>query len=193
LSPPSTPRCCSPSAASGPASRSRSAPSATATTTPSARPSTPASRRRRSTGNRGRGAPRPGPPCSSTSRAGTTRGIGTRRSRISPRSSSNATSRARPAGARRPDFGRPIGRVDLAERLRTAHNASRLDARRRFGRRRLNLSRERPAGPKWSRSGRDGRRSRDQRQQVASPLGGGPAYCLPLSEGLQKISPSRRW
>ena len=53
-----TPRCCSPSAAPRPGSRSRWAQSATAMTTPSARPSTRASRRRRSTGNRGRPAPR---------------------------------------------------------------------------------------------------------------------------------------
>ena len=40
--------------------------------------------------------------------------------------------RARPTGARGLDFGQRIGRVDLAEGLTRAYNASRLDRRRRF-------------------------------------------------------------
>ena len=74
--------------------------------------------------------------------------------------------RARPTGARSLDFGQRIGRVDLAERLRRAYNASHLDGRRRFRCRPLDLSRERPRPPNRSRSGRDGRWSRDERQRA---------------------------
>jgi hypothetical protein len=78
--------------------------------------------------------------------------------------------RTRPTGARSPDLGQRIGRVDLAERLRRAYNASHLDGWRRFRCRPLDLSRERPRPSNRPRSGRDGRWSRDDRQRVASPL-----------------------
>jgi Integrase core domain len=45
--------------------------------------------------------------------------------------------------------------VSVAEGRRRAHNAPRLDGRRRFRCRRLDLSRERPRGSNRSRSGRD--------------------------------------
>jgi transposase InsO family protein len=88
---PSTPRCCSSSAALRPGSRSRWAQSATATTTPSAKRSTRASRRNASTGVPGRPGLRPEQPCSSTSRAGTTPAAGTPPSATSPQPSTNAT------------------------------------------------------------------------------------------------------
>ena len=71
-----------------------------------------------------------------------------------------------------PDIGQRIGRGDRAEGLRLAHNASHLDGRRRFRRPRPDLSRERPRSSDRSRSGRDGRPSRDERQPLASPLYG---------------------
>ena len=59
--------------------------------------------------------------------------------------------RARPTGARGPDSGQRIGRVDLAERLRRAYNASLSDGRRRFRCRRAPISPENalvvPTGP----------------------------------------------
>jgi hypothetical protein len=79
--------------------------------------------------------------------------------------------RGRPTGARGPDFGPPIGLVDLAERLRSAYNAPHLDGRRRSRRRRLDRSRERLRDSNRSRSGRDERRSRDERPPLASPTG----------------------
>ena len=70
------------------------------------------------------------------------------------------------------DFGQRIGRVDLAEGLRRAYNA--LASRRSASislPTRSDLSRERPRPSNRSRSGRDGRWSRDERQRVASPTG----------------------
>ena len=73
--------------------------------------------------------------------------------------------RARSTGARGPDSAQRIGRVDRSEDLTRAYNASRLDRRRRFRCPRPDLSRERPRRPNRSRSGRDGRWSRDERRR----------------------------
>ena len=89
-------------------------------TTPSARPSTPPSRRRGSTGNPGRPAPRR-----------SSRDLRVHRGLVQPAAPAlharlplpdrvRATPhRARPTGARGPDFGQRIGRVALAEGLRS--------------------------------------------------------------------------
>jgi len=139
--------------------------------TPPARRFTPPSRRSGSTGNHGPPAPRPEPPCSSTSRAGTTPAAGTPRSATSPRPSSNDTTPGSPNRGSRRRFGQRIGRGHLAEGLRRAYNASRLDGRRRFGCPRPDLSRERRHCSNGPRSGRDERESKDDRQRVASPTG----------------------
>ena len=53
------------------------------------------------------------------------------------------------------DFGQRIGRVDLAEGLRRAYNASRLDGRRRFRCQRLRSRPKRPPRSNRAGSGRE--------------------------------------
>jgi hypothetical protein len=131
--PGNTPRCCSPNAASRRGSKSRWAAPAIVSTTPAARRSTRPSRRNASTGTPGRPGPR------------TERDLRVHRGLVQPppptldarlpvpdRVRASAR-RGRPTGARGPDFGqRIIGRGHRAERRRRAHNAPRLDGRRRF-------------------------------------------------------------
>ncbi len=98
---------------------------------------------------------------------------------LSPIEFEGQAHRAHPTGDRRLDFGRRIGRVNRAESLKRAYNASRLNGRRRFRCPRPDLARERPGCPNRSRSGRDERQSKDEPQPVASPLGSqGPSTLI---------------
>ena len=129
----STPRCCSPSAAPRPESRSRWARSAIAMTTPSARRSTPASRRSGSTGNPGRPAPQ-----ARTAVFEYIEGWYNPRRRhstlgyLSPIEFERHHAELAQLALEAPIPRQRIGRVDRSEGLRRAYNASRLDRRRRF-------------------------------------------------------------
>ena len=140
-----TPRCCSPNAASGPGSRSRSARSATATTTPS------------------RDVPREHqegadlPTLMAHARRGQSSRVRIHRGLVQP-----------PPPALHP-------RLPLPDRVRTR---ACIDDRRRPRCPRLDLARERPRRSNRSRSGRDERLSRGERQRAASPTGSHRASSL---------------
>ena len=119
-------------------------------TTPSARPFTPASRKRRSTGNPGRPEPRRAP-----------RSFGYIEGWNNPRRRHSTLGYLSPI-----EFERNYTELaQLALEAPISPNRS----SRRFRCPRPDLSRERPRRPNRFRSGRDGRRSRDERQRVASP------------------------
>ena len=106
----------------------------------------------------------------STSRAGTTRDVGTRRWATLPPTEfeRHYTELARLA-LETPIFARRIGRVDSAEGLTRAYNATRLNRRGVDPLPAPGSLPKRPRRPNRSRSGGDGRQSRDERQRVASP------------------------
>jgi hypothetical protein len=126
-----TPRCCSPNAARPPGSRSRWAAKAIVLITPAVRRSTRPSKKNASTANPGRPGPRRGPRSLSTSRAGITPAAGIPRSAISPQSSSKTAKPSSPHRRRRPRCT-TINRSRRPLPATGAHNASRLDGRRRF-------------------------------------------------------------